>query len=62
MALEQRQLEQLASKCRDIATLTAVICNCSSLEEEVRSLEILRTVDDALEQAKTLSRAMIDDA
>ena len=62
MALEQRDVERLANEARNIATLAALICNPVVLERDARTLTLLRNLDDALEQAKELTQAMIDGA
>ena len=62
MALEQADVERLAGDARGIATLASLICTQAVPANEARALDLLRALDDALEQAKTLSRAMIDAA
>ena len=59
MALNQVEVERLASKCRDIATLASLVCNCELPAQTKLALDVLRTLEGTLEEAMLLTREMI---
>ena len=62
MVLEQADVERLANEARTIATLAAAASNCRLPEQEALALEVLRSLDAALANARKLTQAMIDGA
>ena len=62
MAFEQADVERLASDARTIATLAAAASNCRLPEQEALAVEVLRSLDAALANARELTQGIIKNA
>ena len=62
MALDPVKVERLARETRLMATVAAAICNCDLPEHDARAIDLLHTLDDALENTHELLREIVDGA